>query len=135
MKVAHASGKRKKAVARATLREGKGKVRINKIPLDLYEPKLVRLKLREPLILAGDVVNKLDIEVNVMGGGINSQAEASRLAIAKVLVDYAKGASKDLPLFKRRTGTTALDTRRPWRSSRWGRPRTDRSAGRAPRAA
>ena len=91
MKIVHASGKRKKAVARATLREGKGKIKINNIPLDLYEPKLARLKLREPLILAGDVVNKLDIEVNVQGGGVNSQADASRLAIAKALVDYAKG--------------------------------------------
>ena len=92
MKVVHASGKRKRAIARATLKAGKGRVRINKVPLDIYEPKLVRLKLREPLILAGDVVNKLDIEVNVMGGGINSQAEASRLAIAKALVDYTKGS-------------------------------------------
>jgi len=91
MKIVHASGKRKKAVARATLRGGKGKIKINNIPLDLYEPKLARLKLREPLILAGDAVNKLDIEVNVKGGGINSQADASRLAIAKALVDYAKG--------------------------------------------
>ena len=92
MKAVHASGKRKRAVARATLKAGKGRVRINKTPLDLYEPKLVRLKLREPLILAGDVVNKLDIEVNVMGGGINSQAEASRLAVAKALVNYTKGS-------------------------------------------
>jgi len=91
MKIVHASGKRKRAIARATLREGKGKIKINNIPLDLYEPKLARLKLREPLILAGDTVNKLDIEVNVKGGGISSQADASRLAIAKALVDYAKG--------------------------------------------
>ena len=91
MKIVHASGKRKRAVARATLREGKGKIKINNIPLDLYEPKLARLKLREPLILAGDVVNKLDIEINVKGGGVNSQADASRLAIAKALVNYAKG--------------------------------------------
>ena len=91
MKIVHASGKRKKAIARATLKGGKGKIKINNTPLDLYEPRLARLKLREPLILAGDVVNKLDIEVNVKGGGINSQADASRLAIAKALVDYAKG--------------------------------------------
>lgn len=91
MKIVHASGKRKKAIARATLKVGKGKIKINNTPLDLYEPKLARLKLREPLILAGDVVNKLDIEVNVKGGGINGQADASRLAIAKALVDYVKG--------------------------------------------
>jgi len=92
MKVVHAAGKRKRAIARATLKTGKGKIRINKIPLDFYEPKLARLKLREPLILAGDVASKVDIEVNVMGGGVNSQSEASRLAIAKVLVEYAKGS-------------------------------------------
>lgn len=90
MKVVYASGKRKRAIARATLRHGKGKIRINKALLDFYEPKLARLKLREPLILAGDVANKVDIDVNVMGGGVNSQAEASRLAIAKVLVEHTK---------------------------------------------
>ena len=90
MKVMHASGKRKRAIARATLEAGKGKVRINKVPLDFYEPKLARLKLREPLILAGDVVNKVNIDISVRGGGVNSQAEASRLAIAKVLVEHTK---------------------------------------------
>ena len=84
------SGKRKRAVARATLKEGKGKVRINQKLLDLYEPKMYRLKLREPIILAGDIANKVDITINVFGGGIASQAEASRLAIARALVEYAK---------------------------------------------
>ena len=84
------SSKRKRAVARATLKEGKGKVRINQKLLDLYEPKMYRLKLREPIILAGDIANKVDITINVFGGGIASQAEASRLAIARALVEYAK---------------------------------------------
>ncbi|MBL7054434.1 30S ribosomal protein S9 [Candidatus Woesearchaeota archaeon] len=91
MKIIHASGKRKRAIARATLKAGKGMIKVNKAPLDFYEPKIARLKLREPLILAGDIVNKVDIHVNVRGGGVNSQADASRLAIAKVLVEYAKG--------------------------------------------
>ena len=90
MKIMHTSGKRKRAIARATLKDGKGRVRINKVLLDFYEPKLARLKLREPLILAGDTANKVDIDISVKGGGVNSQAEASRLAIAKALMEYAK---------------------------------------------
>ena len=90
MKIVHASGKRKRAIARATLRQGNGIVRVNNILLDFIHPKISMLKLREPLILAGDAANKINIDVNVYGGGTTSQAEASRLAIAKGLVDYTK---------------------------------------------
>jgi len=91
MKNLHTSGKRKTAIARATLRQGSGIVRINKIPVNLIGQKTSMLKLLEPLILAGDVAGKVDIDVNVSGGGITGQAEASRLAIAKALVNFAKG--------------------------------------------
>ena len=90
MKDINASGKRKMAIARATLRQGNGLVRINRVPIEFIEPKMSRLKLREPLILAGDVADKVDIDVNVEGGGTTSQAEASRLAIAKALMDFTK---------------------------------------------
>ena len=90
MKNIHASGKRKMAIARATLKQGNGLVRVNSIPIDFIEPKISRLKLREPLILAGDVSSKVEIDVNVTGGGTTSQAEASRLAIAKALVNFTK---------------------------------------------
>ena len=90
MKNINTSGKRKRAIARATLKQGNGFVRINRVPIDFIEPKMSRLKLREPLILAGDAANKVDIDVHVIGGGITSQAEASRLAIAKALVDFTK---------------------------------------------
>ena len=90
IKAIHASGKRKTSIARATLKPGNGLVRINMVPVDFMHPKMSRLKLREPLILAGDVAAKVDIDVNVVGGGISSQAEASRLAIAKALVVYTK---------------------------------------------
>ena len=90
MKNVHASGKRKKAIARVTLMQGNGLVRVNNIPLDFIEPKMSRLKLREPLILAGDIAGKVDIDVQVFGGGTTSQAEASRLAIAKALVSFTK---------------------------------------------
>jgi small subunit ribosomal protein S9 len=89
-KVIHTSGTRKKAIARATLKEGSGKVRINKIAIDDFLPAMLRMKIREPLLLGGDIAGKVDINVNVMGGGISSQADAARLAIAKSLVEYSK---------------------------------------------
>ena len=97
MKTVHVSGTRKRAIARATLRPGKGLVRINSIPLDNIKPKLARLKIREPLILAGEIANKVDIDVNVRGGGFMSQADASRLAIARAIVE----SSKDSKIEKR----------------------------------
>lgn len=93
MKVANGSGKRKRAVARATVREGKGLVRINSMLLTNFNPKLLRMRILEPLIIAGELAKKVDVNVNVYGGGISSQSEASRLAIARALVDYSKDKS------------------------------------------
>ncbi len=88
-KLVHTSGKRKQAIARATIKEGKGKVRINKMMLDTYNPELARLRIMEPLLLAGEIAGKVNIEVNVKGGGWQAQAESARLAIAKGLVEYS----------------------------------------------
>lgn len=85
-KVIHISGKRKKAIARATLKAGKGRVRINSRPLDVYQPEMARMKIMEPLLLAENDSKKVDISVNVKGGGQISQAEAARLAIGRALV-------------------------------------------------
>ncbi len=87
-KIINTSGKRKMAVARATLKEGKPLIKINNIVLDAYKPEMARLRIEEPLILAGDISKKLFINVNVKGGGVTSQADAVRLAIAKALVEY-----------------------------------------------
>ena len=84
----HQSGKRKKAIARATLRKGSGNVFINNILLDVYGSNLTRQRIKEPLILAGDKINKLDIKVTSMGGGVSGQADAIRLAIAKALSQF-----------------------------------------------
>jgi len=85
MKTFIAVGKRKKAVARATIKEGKGIVRVNKRLLENLNPHMAKLKIDEPLVLAGEVAKKYDINVNVYGGGTISQAEAVRLAVAKAL--------------------------------------------------
>jgi len=88
------SGKRKRAIARATITEGNGTVRINSLILDAYQPQIARMKIQEPIILAGDQAKKLNINVSIQGGGFQSQAEAARLAIARGLVEHT--GSKEL---------------------------------------
>ncbi|MBW2971078.1 30S ribosomal protein S9 [Candidatus Woesearchaeota archaeon] len=86
----HTSGKRKRAIARATVKKGTGKVRINNKLLDTVEPAMLRMKMREPLMLAGELAHQVDVGVSVRGGGMSSQADAVRLAIARGLVAYSK---------------------------------------------
>lgn len=93
-KVINTHGKRKRAVARATLKPGKGSVMVNNIDIDNYEPRIYRLKIREPLLLAGQIANQVDLRINVVGGGISSQTDAARLAIAKALVEYSPKLKK-----------------------------------------
>ena len=88
------SGKRKKAIAKASIKKGKGVVKINKVPVELVEPQISRLRLQEVLQLAGPLINTIDINVKISGGGSTSQIEAARLAIAKVLVKHS--SSEDL---------------------------------------
>jgi small subunit ribosomal protein S9 len=88
--VVNTSGKRKEAVARCVVSAGNGKVRINNVPIEIYTPELARLKIMEPMALAGDKATKVDVSVNVAGGGFMGQAEATRTAIAKGLVDFLK---------------------------------------------
>lgn len=87
-KIVNTSGKRKSAVARASVRPGSGRVRVNKQPLEIFKPELARLKIREPIIIAEDKVADLDIDVNVQGGGYMGQANAARTAIARGLVEF-----------------------------------------------
>ncbi len=85
-------GKRKKAIARAVIREGKGVIRINSVPLELIEPRYKQMRIKEAVILAGDLAKDVDISVNVSGGGTWGQADASRTAIANALVQYTKNS-------------------------------------------
>lgn len=89
-KIFNVSGRRKNAVARARILSGSGKIFVNKVPLDIITPEINQLRLKEPLIIAGAAANQVDININVHGGGITSQAEASRLVIAKALLAYTK---------------------------------------------
>jgi len=88
VKIIHTVGKRKSAIARAVAKEGNGRVRINKKPLEIMEPKYIKMRLMEPIILAGDALNNIDIDVVVKGGGIAGQMEAARTAIGKAIVEF-----------------------------------------------
>lgn len=93
MKIINSSGKKKTAIARATLVEGKGRVRVNKMPVEVMEPKLARLKIMEPLLIAKDALSGIDIDVSVKGGGTIGQAEAVRTAIARGIVEWTGDAA------------------------------------------
>ena len=82
------TGKRKEAIAKATIKPGKGRIRINSTPLEIYTPEMARLKMKEPVQLVGDRSDKVDVNINVNGGGVMGQAGATRTAIALCFVDY-----------------------------------------------
>ena len=91
-KIVNTSGKRKTAVARATLKPGKGRVRVNGKPIHIMEPELAPSKAIEPLTIA-DAMNRLervDISVDVKGGGQMGQVDAIRTAIARGPVSYTQ---------------------------------------------
>jgi len=85
------SGKRKTATARAVVRPGIGRVYVNMVPVEIYEPEIARAKIMEPLLQAGDEVWKqLDMHVKTSGGGYMGQAEAARMAIANAVLKWTK---------------------------------------------
>jgi small subunit ribosomal protein S9 len=91
--VTNTSGKKKTAVARATVSEGEGKVRINSQPVELLDPELAKLKVLEPFRIAEDELREaVDVDVTVEGGGVMGQADAARTAIARGLVEHTNDA-------------------------------------------
>ncbi len=91
--VTNTSGKKKTAIARATVRDGDGKVRINSQPVELVEPEMAQLKMLEPFRIAADELrDDVDIDVSIEGGGVMGQADAARTAIARGLVQHTNDA-------------------------------------------
>ena len=87
METIHKIGRRKTAVARVYLKEGKGNITINKRELENYFPTgTLQYKVKQPLTLT-DNEKIFDISVNVFGGGITGQAEAIRLAISRAMCE------------------------------------------------
>ena len=107
------SGKRKRAIAKATIKEGKGNIWINRKPyqnLDFFK----RLIIQEPVEITKNTLGNFnfDINVNVRGGGHESQISASRLAIARVLVDFTKSADLKKAFLRYDKNLLIADTRR-----------------------
>ena len=107
------SGKRKTAIAKASIKEGTGKVVINNKIIEAF-PMLQQLELKEPLIIAEQILGKLnfDISVNVASGGMTSRIEASRLAIARAIIEFTKDEKVRLAFVAYDRNMLVADTRR-----------------------
>lgn len=86
----NSKAKKKEAVARAVIKKGTGKIKINKRDLSLFEPHYLQEFIREPLNLLPEKAQEVDIEIKVKGGGFMGQASAIRSSIAKSLALYSK---------------------------------------------
>jgi small subunit ribosomal protein S9 len=86
MEVVNALGRRKAAIARVYVKEGTGKILINKREFETYFPSsLLQYVVKQPLNKLG-VSEQYDININLQGGGYKGQSEAARLGIARALV-------------------------------------------------
>jgi small subunit ribosomal protein S9 len=107
------SGKRKRAVARAILEEGSGKVWIN--AKDYKTLNFInKLKIEEPLRIAENILGKLNfnISVNMRGGGEKGQIEAARVAISKGIVAFTKSAELEKAFLDYDRNLLVADVRR-----------------------
>jgi len=107
------AGKRKRAVAKALIKEGEGKITINKIPytnLNYFH----QLLIREPIEITKNILGNFnfDISVNVRGGGTEGRIDASRLAIAKALVKFTNSAALKKAFLDYDRSLLVADTRR-----------------------
>ena len=89
MKMVYTHGKKRNAIANAVIQEGNGSITINRIPIQNIEPKTLRIKIFEPILILGvDKFKNLRIKVRVSGGGSVAQLYAARTAIAKGIVAW-----------------------------------------------
>lgn len=115
------SGKRKTAIAKAVAKGGTGRVTFNNYPLNLVTPETARIKMMEPLVIAGDKAKGMDIRVQAQGGGVMGQAEAARMAIARAILRWTKSAQIRRALRNQDRTMLAGDPRRS-ESKKFGGP-------------
>ena len=88
-RMVYTHGKKKNATANAIVTEGKGSITINRVPIQNIEPRTLRIKVFEPILILGiDKFKDLKIKVRVSGGGSVAQLYAARQAIAKGIVAW-----------------------------------------------
>ena len=107
------TGKRKTAIAKATIEDGKGKVTFNKKPI-AFLSDLQQLEISEPLIISHNILGdlKFDISVNVKGGGIACQVEAGRLVVARAILKFTKNKDLESAFLSYDRHMVVADTRR-----------------------
>jgi small subunit ribosomal protein S9 len=119
--VTNTSGKKKTAIARATVSDGEGRVRVNSKPVELAEPELARLKMLEPFRIAEEQREDVDISVDVSGGGTVGQADAVRTAIARGIVQHTNDAELRDAYMEFDRSLLVNDVRQS-ESKKWGGP-------------
>mgnify|MGYP006306055955 CR=1 FL=1 len=104
------------ARARAILSSGSGYVSVNGKSLESVQPHYLKMKMMEPLIIAGKDAEKVNIKIRVNGGGSNGQAEAVRLVIARALADHKAALKEKFLQYDRNllvADVRAKETRKP----------------------
>ncbi|MFQ5581102.1 MAG: 30S ribosomal protein S9 [Mariprofundaceae bacterium] len=90
------TGRRKRSVARVIITPGKGTVQVNGREVENYFPvEIVRQQALSPLT-AANLSGRIDVRVNVFGGGVSGQAGAIRHGLARALVEYDSGLRAQL---------------------------------------
>lgn len=107
------TGKRKTAIAKATIKQGQGNITFNKKPIS-FLPELQKLEISEPLVIAKKLLGEFtfDIAINVKGGGTSSQLEAARLSLARAIVNYTKNEDLKRAFLAYDRNLLIADTRR-----------------------
>ena len=112
--VFYSTGRRKSSAARVYLRPGNGKIIVNRRPLDeFFGRETARMIVRQPLGTA-DLLEKVDIDVSVSGGGNSGQAGAIRHGITRALIKYDESLRPSL----RKAGFVHKARKRPQYSKR-----------------
>lgn len=108
-----ASGKRKTAIAKAEIKEGTGKVTLNKINYEHFH-KFDVLRIKEPLLIAEKILGKInfDVAISIRGGGEKSQVEAARLALARAIVKFSGSGELEDAFFDYDRNLLIADIRR-----------------------
>jgi small subunit ribosomal protein S9 len=108
-----ASGKRKTAIAKAEIKEGTGKVTLNKVNYENLH-KFDVLRMREPLMIAEKILGKInfDVIISVKGGGEKGQIEAARLALARAIVKFTGSTELEDEFFEYDRNLIVADVRR-----------------------
>lgn len=108
-----ASGKRKTAIAKAEIKEGTGKVTLNKVNYENLH-KFDVLRMRVPLMIAEKILGKInfDVIISVKGGGEKGQIEAARLALARAIVKFTESTELEDEFFEYDRNLIVADVRR-----------------------